>query len=637
MKSDARARSPALLLERYPYGESSLVVHLLTPAHGRVHALAKGCYRPGAASYCALDLFDTLEVDFAPRQGGGLATLRSARVLRRRAGLAFDLERYRCALAHVELVAIAAREGHEETGLYATLERALERLLDPRCDPAVERIVFDLAFLQNLGLAPALEACATCGRAAAARAGSSWSRAAGGVLCERCAGEARRAGRALETPAPAVLAIARALSPPAASPTTRSTTARTGAPAPPPTRQGTPSIKMQPAQSSAVRAFVESFLFHHLEQAPRSRRARAAGLLLLACACLLPAGCGAGGRRSKELQPEQAVARMAEVEAAAPGRSALATFYDLAELWSTANLPPETRVALDERLEQTLALALPGLTAASADEETLGELFELDLPRRLRARLAVARARVLLAQGERKDAWRQIRELDELYRVHEERAAAGALVAEAGLSMARDPGVYFGVFRYRDAAVELLEDLVLHYPAEPRCVEAYMELASILAEQHEYARAIERLEELVVYFPDAPEVREAELRIPKLRLDQVGEAQKDRGGLVRARGEIAQWKQRHAEELARAAALAERVRALEQRAVRMVVDSDLSIAAYYRRIAQPTGQRLHAERALAVAEANQDTERAERARALLPKQPASDGQPATSAPAPAGK
>jgi len=192
--------------------------------------------------------------------------------------------------------------------------------------------------------------------------------------------------------------------------------------------------------------------------------------------------------------------------------------------------------------------------------------------------------------------------------------------------MARDDGHYFGVFRYRDAAVELLEDLVLHYPAEPRCVEAYMELASILAEQHEWARAIERLEELVVYFPDAPEVREAELRIPELRLDQVGEAEKDRGGLVRARGEIEQWKQRHAEELARDATLAERVRALEQRAVRMVVDSDLSIAAYYQRIEQVTGQRLHAERALAVAEANQDTERAQRARALLPKQPTPAGK-----------
>ena len=36
----------ALLLKRYPFSESSLVAHLCTREHGRVHVLAKGAYRP---------------------------------------------------------------------------------------------------------------------------------------------------------------------------------------------------------------------------------------------------------------------------------------------------------------------------------------------------------------------------------------------------------------------------------------------------------------------------------------------------------------------------------------------------------------------------------------------------------------
>ena len=52
----------ALLLRRFPYGESSLVVQALTREHGRVHLIAKGVYRPSARFYAALDLFDTLEI-----------------------------------------------------------------------------------------------------------------------------------------------------------------------------------------------------------------------------------------------------------------------------------------------------------------------------------------------------------------------------------------------------------------------------------------------------------------------------------------------------------------------------------------------------------------------------------------------
>jgi DNA repair protein RecO (recombination protein O) len=612
-------RTPALLLERFAYGESSLVAHLLTPDHGRVRVLAKGCFRPGSAHYCALDLFDTLEVELAQRAAGELAPLSAARVTRRRAGLARDLARYRCALAHLELAALGAREGHEERALYALAESALERLDAPRADPALERIVFDLAFLQNLGLAPALDACAACGQPLPTRPAPAprpaWSRAAGGLLCARCAARARASGHALEAPAPAVLAIARAIA--GASP------------------DRTPSIQMQPAQSSALRAFVEGFLFHHLEQAPRSRRARVVGAgMLFACASLAALtgaslGCSSSGRRAQELRPEQAVARLAEVEAAAPTQAPLDTLRDLADLWNTANLPPETRVRLDERLEATLAAVLPALSSPRGDEDTLADLFDLDLPRRLRARIAVARARVLLDQGERKDAWRQIRELDALYSVHEERAAAGAVVAEAGLSMARDPGRYFVIFRYRDAAVEVLDDLLLHYPSEPRCVEAYVELAAILAEQHEFTRAIERLEELVVYFPDTPEAIEGELRIPELRMDQVGSAEKDRGGLTRAHTEVERWMESHADAMDADPRLALRARAAQTRAVRLVVDSDLAIAAYYRRIDQPTGQRLHAERALSVAESNQESERAARARELLVPAPgAPAGEPA---------
>jgi DNA repair protein RecO (recombination protein O) len=625
-----KSRANALLLERFPYGESSLVAHVLTAEHGRVHLLAKGCFRPGSAHYCTLDVFDTLSIEYAARPAGELCPLTSAVVLRRRASIAADLPRYRCAVTHLELIELGAREGHEESAAYALLEAALERLRAQESDPEIERIVFDLAFLQNLGLAPALEACAACGLAPAPRGEQAFSRGAGGVLCARCAAEARASGRAVETLARPVLSMARAL-------------ARC---APAQIR----SIRMQPNQTAAVRAFVEGFLFHHLEQAPRSRRARGAEfrehapadgnasrqapgrasrgmrtanwLLIASLCCAALASCGSSTRRSKELEAGEASARLETVKAATPTSSALQTFLDLADLWNTSNLPPETRLELDQLLDVGLAAVLPELTKADSDPDELEDLFELDLPRRLRARIAVARARLLLNQGERKDSWRQIRDLDALYRAHEERVAAGAIVAEAGLSLARDSGTYFGIFHYRDAATEVLEDLVLHYPADPHCAEAYAELAEIKAEQHEYGDAIERLEELVVYFPNTTLAETAALRIPELRIAQVGGPDKDRGGLVRAQAELAQWLERHPEH-----PLRERALAVQARASDLSIDSDLHIAAYYRRIGEPTGQRLHADRALALATSAGDEDRIAAARALVPVDAAAEKLP----------
>ena len=80
----AIVRDRALLLKRYPFSESSLVVHLCTRDHGRIHLLAKGAYRPTSRYFAVLDFLDTLEIewDHVPRRD--LANLRSGTILERR-------------------------------------------------------------------------------------------------------------------------------------------------------------------------------------------------------------------------------------------------------------------------------------------------------------------------------------------------------------------------------------------------------------------------------------------------------------------------------------------------------------------------------------------------------------------------
>ncbi len=263
----------ALLLGRTPFGESSLVVQVLTKRTSRAHIMARGAYRP-TSGYCGtLDLFDTLELDWRPRDAGGLGELRGARILVRRRSIVASLATYRAALSVLELLDLAARPGQPEAGMFRLAESALDQLdtLGAQERAAAEgteaaaridlvRIAFDLGFLNELGLAPALDRCAACGREAPPPGSGAprthFAPAQGGRLCRRCAEGARTLGApVLEVESTVLEAGALLL---AHGPDARSQTAP-------------PSGTLSTAQRQRLAKLVEDFLEQHLEQRPRSR------------------------------------------------------------------------------------------------------------------------------------------------------------------------------------------------------------------------------------------------------------------------------------------------------------------------------------------------------------------------------
>lgn len=207
----------ALVLRRFTYGESSLVVHVLTRAHGKAHLLAKGAYRPRSRFGGVLDLFDTLEVRWSERAGAELGVLEDAQLLERRHRIAHSLGAYRAALTMLELASLAAPERAACAELFDLCAAGLDALRSGR-DPTRSVVEFELGFLHNLGLAPTLEACASCGGAAPAtdlsdraRPRAEFSASAGGRLCAPCARRARESGARVGTLPLDVLELAAAL------------------------------------------------------------------------------------------------------------------------------------------------------------------------------------------------------------------------------------------------------------------------------------------------------------------------------------------------------------------------------------------------------------------------------------------
>jgi DNA repair protein RecO (recombination protein O) len=181
-------RTPALVLRKFEYGETSQVVHLLTRDRGRVHALAKGALREKSPFGGPLDLLDEGEARYYPRRDG-LAVLASFDRGPGFPGLRRDLVRLEAAFGVLEILADASGEDHEDAALFDLGAGALRSLAGapPERVPLL-LLRFDLLALAALGIGPVLDPCVGCGTPLAATKSPSLSAARGGTLCGACRG-----------------------------------------------------------------------------------------------------------------------------------------------------------------------------------------------------------------------------------------------------------------------------------------------------------------------------------------------------------------------------------------------------------------------------------------------------------------
>ena len=160
----SRTSDRAILLRRTPFGETSLVVHVLTPEHGRVELMAKGAHRPRSRFFGVLDWFDTLELSWVQRKESDLGTLREGELLHRRRQLTRSLRSYRAAQTVVELVDLVTRAGFSDREQFTLAEGALDALDRAEGPPSALLAGFELKLLDQLGLAHEAGPAVICGQ-----------------------------------------------------------------------------------------------------------------------------------------------------------------------------------------------------------------------------------------------------------------------------------------------------------------------------------------------------------------------------------------------------------------------------------------------------------------------------------------
>jgi tetratricopeptide (TPR) repeat protein len=298
-----------------------------------------------------------------------------------------------------------------------------------------------------------------------------------------------------------------------------------------------------------------------------------------------------------QLALEQARAELARRE----GRDVANALARMDVASETRGLSPEVRRQVQQLLTQAAQARLEELSEGSDHAQELEEIAELELPRELAVRLSVEAASQYLESGERMECYRHVKQLDERYPLHAERVTTGALVAEAGLSLARDRGRYGLFFRYRNLAPEVLEYFTTQYPKDGRGPEAYLALAAHYERQRRWDLAIGYHEDLILFHPGSPEAARSRGHIPRLRLGRLPSPEYDRSVVLQALSEISGWLADFPDH-----AMEFEMKELWYDCQRRLADHEMTVARFYRTVGNRSGAVFHAEQAVERARDGQD-------------------------------
>lgn len=180
-------KTEAIVLRSIRYGEADRVLHLYTPTHGRLGAIAKGVRRARSRFGARLEPFFHVRIVLHESRGElhtvtGVDTIATHSRLREHAATLDAAGRACDAVTRL----FESTEPHPEVFHLLANELALLSADAGQATPA-NGLAFRLKLLLAAGILPQLATCAGCGETEHL---SGFSAAAGGVVCASCEGAA---------------------------------------------------------------------------------------------------------------------------------------------------------------------------------------------------------------------------------------------------------------------------------------------------------------------------------------------------------------------------------------------------------------------------------------------------------------
>ncbi len=175
-------KTQAIVIRQMPLGEADRIVTFLTPAAGKVRAVARGVRRPKSKLAGHLELLTRVRVSIA--EGRTLDHLSEAVALDSHRPIREDLERLAAAMYLAELADVFCVEESPANAAFNLLTQSLERLETAgTAEPLLRH--FELRLLSDSGFQPELFSCVGC-REELLPGDHLLSCVDGGVFCPNC-------------------------------------------------------------------------------------------------------------------------------------------------------------------------------------------------------------------------------------------------------------------------------------------------------------------------------------------------------------------------------------------------------------------------------------------------------------------
>ncbi len=183
--------SDALVVRTVAYGESDLIVTLLTESDGKISALVRGGRKSSKRVGGALEPVHTIAVKLDDR-GGDLATLREAALVKVRARTVLDLEALDAAGIALRWARHLFPPRHAEPRAWQTTIELLDELEEGGgSGPRTVLAGAALRLLADVGYALDFDRCVKCGRPCPDGRPAAIDGARGGLVCQSCGGARR--------------------------------------------------------------------------------------------------------------------------------------------------------------------------------------------------------------------------------------------------------------------------------------------------------------------------------------------------------------------------------------------------------------------------------------------------------------
>lgn len=178
--------SQAIVLRQIIYGESDLIVSLLSAEHGIIRGIAHGGRRSVKRFGAALAPFSSIDIRWRASRTE-LLTFLDADLFCARETIRYSVVRLGLAYYAVELLEMLLNPGESQPFFFRLLQGYLDALAEGE-NPRQARLLFELRLVQQLGYIPHLLHCSEC-FVQFCHTPVVFEPARGGSLCPACAKE----------------------------------------------------------------------------------------------------------------------------------------------------------------------------------------------------------------------------------------------------------------------------------------------------------------------------------------------------------------------------------------------------------------------------------------------------------------